>query len=641
MTEKTKTWHQGSTFETHSHSDWRASVEQLLDGADFNKALVSKTHDDIEIQPLYQQLPDAPFYGSGSSTWAIQQTYRDGSLRDANQEILTDLSDGLTSIELALPVANSNTEASNTLPCYSVTDLEHLLTDVHPQMIEISLTPGSDNRLNGALLLAYFYQQKIAPTDVRCALNIDPLGTQATSGQCAKPAISELTQFAFYCDNHYPNATSICIDSSAYHNAGCSEAQELAFLLATTVEYLRAMQSLDTDLAFRQLRFRLALDTDYFLNVAKLRAARELVKQIKQNCNAEESSIVLDAISGTRSLTTLDPSVNILRSTTQAASAMTGGADGFNCAPYDQLTGNSAKAHRLARNTQHVLIEESGLLNIDDPTRGSGYVESLTRDLCETAWRLFQEIEASGGMHKSLEQGLIADQIDTICQTRVSALGTGETAMIGVTEYANLNEVPEPAISNQTTNRSNTPDKDTADTQSLSTSVPALVGALSDGSCTPDFKSRGNSSVSSEPLHRFRDSQIFEQLRYRSQHFKNSRGTPPTISLLTLGSKKDHAVRVAFCKNFFAVAGIDTRTTQDTGDLNSADLVVLCSSDKQYLEEAVVVCKSIKTENVWIAGNNREVLSALDAVNVSECIHLRCDKVAVLDKALEILGVPE
>jgi len=644
MTEKTRNWYQDSTFEPHSHNDWRTSVDQLLRGADFDKTLVSKTLDGIEIQPLYQQLADAPFYGRGSQPWSIQQTYCNGSLEDANQKILSDLSDGLTSIELTLPSVNSTNEYSNSLPCYTVSDLEHLLTGVHPQMIELSLTPGSDNRLTGALLLAYFYQQNIAPKEVRCALNIDPLGTQATNGQCSKQAISELAQFAFHCDNHFPNASSVCVDSSVYHNAGCSEAQELAYLLATTVEYLRALQSLDAELAFKQIRYRIALDSDYFLNVARLRAARELIRQIQHNCDTADSTIVIDAVSGTRSLSTLDPSVNILRTTTQATSAMTGGANGFNCAPFDQLTGSTQKAQRLARNTQHILIEESGLLNIDDPARGSGYVESLTQDLCQSAWQLFQNIEASGGMHKCLEQGLIAEQIELCCQDRMDALSTGKTAMIGVTEYPNQSEPQEQTQNTETDNRSNTSSDDSTDTQSVS--IPALVGALSDGKSTLDFKTCGNNSVTSKPLGQFRDSTVYEQLRYRSQAYKLTHGTPPTVTLLTMGEERDYAARSVFCKNFFAVAGIDTKTidaktAESNGDLKANNLTVLCSSDKQYLQEASAICAKTKSENLWIAGNNKEVLTALEGLNVRESIHLRCDKLTLLDKALNILGVSQ
>ena len=647
MTENTRTWHQDSTFPPHTDHDWRTSVDQLLRGADFNKALVSKTLDGIEIQPLYQQMPDAPFCGRGDSTWNIHQTYRSGSLSDTNKNILSDLSDGLTSIELALPMTNSS--ADSTLPCYTVSDLEHLLTDVRPEMIELSLAPDSDNRLTGTLLLAWFYQQKIAPVDVRCALNIDPLGTQANNGTCAKPALNELTQFAIYCGNHFPNASSVCVDSSVYHNAGCSEAQELAFLLATSVEYLRALQTLDTDLAFDQMRFRIALDNDYFLNVAKLRAARELIRQIKQNCGATDSTITIDAVSGTRTITTLDSSVNILRNTTQASAAMTGGANGFNCTPFDQLTGSTEKAQRLARNTQHILIEESGLLNINDPARGSGYVESLTSDLCQSAWQLFQEIETSGGMHKSLEQGIIATQVETSCQARLNALGTGKSPMIGVTDYPDLSEPPEcsEAVEQASTTQKEkraTTTKD--DAKSDSTSVPALVGALSEGGSTLDFKSYARSTVTSEPLTQFRDSQVFEQLRHRSQTYKNNNSVPPTVTLITLGEKKDYAARVAFCKNFFAVAGIETnaidlKATKNSSDLKSTDLVVLCSGDKQYLQEAAAICNFNQTANLWIAGNNKEVLSEMEAANISECVHLRSDKLNLLNKALSILGVPQ
>jgi len=629
MTQKTPTWHHDTSFESYEHRDWRNAVDKLLHGADFDK-LVSGTLDGIEIQPLYQQLPNAPFYSRGGRPWAIQQTYQSGSLSDTNKNILADLSEGLTSVELQLS-GSSNDDA---LPCYTAEDLEHLLTDVHPQMIELSLTPGSANRLTGALLLAYYYRKKIAAEDVRCALNIDPLGAMAAIGHCPQKALSELAQFASHCDTHFPSASSVCADSSVYHNAGCSQAQELAYLLATTVEYLRALQSLETESAFNQIRYRVALDSDYFLGVAKLRAARELIGQIEKSCGAENSHIVIDAVSSSRSLSTLDSSVNILRTTTQTAAAMAGGANGFNCAPYDQLTEKSAKAQRLARNTQLILTEESGLLNIDDPARGSGYVESLTDDLCSAAWQLFQNIEARGGMHRALEDGSVAEEISAIRLARQDNLSAGKSSMIGVTDYPNLEDKITPVI--QTA--ANAVDNNTSETISL----PALIGALSDGKSTLDFQAIDNDEPAIEPIAQFRDSQPFEQLRLRSQKYKDSYGSLPTVTLLTFGTSKDFAARVNFTKNFFAIAGIDTEQADHANNTDTnAELVVLCSTDQQYLDDANSIGSSSKARHLWIAGNNPEVISKLENSGVTESIHLRSDKLGQLRNALDILGAPQ
>ena len=639
MTDKSNSWQQNTSFKTHSHADWLHSVDKLLAGADFNNTLVSKTLDDISIQPIYQQLPNAPFLGRNAEPWSIQQCYNQGQPEEVNKQILSDLADGLTSVELTLNTsADESTTIQPAIACHNADALEQLLSGVHAEMIQLALTPGSENQLTGALLLAYYYRQKIAPENVRCALNIDPLKTQAETGQCAKSALITLTQYASYCANQFPNATSLCVDGGVYHNAGCSEAQEIAYTLSTTVEYLRALSSLDVDTACQQIRYRVALDSDFFLNIAKLRAMRELLRQVQQNCGAKQTTTLIDAVSGHRSLTTLDSSVNLLRTSTQTAAAMCAGANGFICTAHDYLTDNSDKAQRLARNTQHILLEESGLLNVDDPTRGSGYVEALTNELCQSAWDLFQGIESAGGMQQTLTSGLIAEQIGQSCHKRQAALSNGESTMIGVTDFSNLLETPVQARESKST----TTDSADKNTTISSVSVPALINALSEGQSTLSHNSHDNAPIASEPLKKFRDAERFEALRLRVEKHRQSNSTALNVTLLTIGSRKDYAARVSFCKNFFAVAGIKVSVAELTDVLAQSSqpdtLAVVCSSDKLYIEEAAALAGLNRPDKLWIAGNNPKAISALKG-SISEQIHLRCDKLTVLEKALTIIGV--
>ena len=165
MTENNNGWHRNANFKQHNHADWRQSVDKLLAGADFD-TLVSNTFDGIKIQPLYQQDANAPFIGRSKEPWSVLQSYTSGSTEEANQRILSDLAGGVNSVELKF--ALSNDQAG--LICNNAVELEQLLTDVQPEMIRLSLTPGSNNRLGGALLLAYYYRHKIAPQNVSCCL---------------------------------------------------------------------------------------------------------------------------------------------------------------------------------------------------------------------------------------------------------------------------------------------------------------------------------------------------------------------------------------------------------------------------------------------------------------------------------------
>lgn len=642
MTDKTLDWHQQADFKQHSHADWRDAVDKLLAGADFTNTLVSSTLDNIEIQPLYQQDVTAPFISRGTRPWSIQQTYHTGSLESTNRQILSDLSDGVNSIELEFATTGlDQTDNESGIACYNLEDLAQLLNGVHTEMVQISLTPGSKNRLTGALLLAYYRQQHTAPEQLQCAFNIDPLKSLALSGHCATSALSGLEQYASYCANQLPNATSLCIDSSVYHNAGCTEAQEIAYTLATTVEYLRSLQSLTADEAFSQMRYRIALDSDFFLNVAKLRAVRELLRQIKAHCNAKPAITIIEAVSGIRALTTLDSATNILRISTQTAAAMTGGANGFNCTPYNQLTAATDKAQRLARNTHHMLIEESGLLNVDDPARGSGYVEALTKSLCESAWHLFQTIESAGGMHKALESGLVAGQIKQSCKKRSDALAAGDATMIGVTTFADLEETPQAAgtiKSNAIKSTHSTDQKDSI------ASVVSLVDVLSEGGSTLEYQHHLQAKASSTPLDYYRDAELFEKFRLRSQNYQTSNSKLPEATLITIGEQKDYSARAGFCKNFLGVAGIKTQlvdlnTALHANESDRAQLMILCSSDNHYLDNAEKIASQEVFKNLWLAGNNPKVLSQLGS-SISESIHLRANKTDLLEKALTLLGVP-
>ena len=617
-------WQQTSPFNANppGHADWIESVERTLGGTHSMDALVSRTADGFDIQPLYTQHTNAPFYTRGVEAWEIRQAYNTDNQLRTNREILSDLKDGVNAVELT-PHPSMAT----------VTDLQQLLKDVLMPMINLSLTPAANNAIYGSLLLGYCQNLNLDKDELDCSLNIDPIGALALTGQSAESDLKQAADIAAYCHSNYKKINSLCSDSSIYHNAGATEAQELACLLATTVEYLRALNTLNVEAAFRQLRFRLALDSDYFLSIAKLRAARELINQVAAQCSADNGgadhpAVTIDAVSSSRSMAALDLSVNILRSSTQAAAAMAGGANGFTCTAFDSLSEGSAKAKRLARNTHHILKEESGLLNIHDPARGSGYIEALTEGLCTSAWSLFQQIESNGGMQQALKTGYIQQQIKIARETRESAIATGRKPIIGVSEFPNSQETTARAADTTTSFK---PLKQTSDK-----SADALINAMAAGDNISDHFSENTQALISEPLTHYRDSEQFETLRLRS----NAADKLSPVSLITIGDKKDYSARVAFCSSFFSIAGIETTVISiDNAKQTDSQLLVLCSSDEQYLAEAEKACDHFAAKEVWIAGNNPQVISALEN-KISESVHLHCDRLDLLDKALALLGVP-
>jgi len=434
-------WYNDSPFEARDEDNelWLAAIDKLIDGASFDEKLVSTTRDGIKIQPLYEQANDAPLYARAPDSWLIPRAYKIESVKSTNKDIIADLATGTNAVELLLNHDN----------CQTLAQLHSLLNNVHTEMLQLSLAPSAHNA--DLAMIVFAHADKTDPASLQFAINADPLGTMAHSGIDCENHLKNAAIIAAYCAESYPNTTALCVDTSMYHNAGCSEAQELALLLATCTEYLRAMEDIDVSIALSQLRYRIALDSDYFLSVAKLRAARALLTQLAQHCGVSQFAPVIDTVSSLRTMTAMDETVNILRTTTQATAAMTGGANSYYCDPYNMLSNSeSTRAARLCQNTHHVLIEEAHLLQVQDPMRGSGFIESVTDSLCEQAWQQFQETEQHNGLCASLRSGAITALVKDAAAKRKDELENNETSMVGVNIYPNsednVPQVQEPAL---------------------------------------------------------------------------------------------------------------------------------------------------------------------------------------------------
>ncbi len=234
-------------------------------------------------------------------------------------------------------------------------------------------------------------------------------------------------------------------DGRVVHNAGGSEAQELAFALAVAVAYLRALEAggIALDDARRMIAFRLTADADQFLTVAKFRAIRLLWQRVEEACGLAPSPAFVAAETAWRTLTRDDPYVNILRATIATFAAGIGGADAIAIVPFTAARGLPDRfARRLARNTQLVLLEEAGIARVADPTAGTGWSEDLTDKLCRAAWALFQEIEAAGGVAAALERGLIQRKVADARAARERALAAKTEVLVGATEYHAIANVP-------------------------------------------------------------------------------------------------------------------------------------------------------------------------------------------------------
>ena len=400
-------------------------------------------------------------------------------------------------------------------------------------------------------------------------------------------------------------------DGRPVHDAGGSEAQELAFTLAVAVAYLRALEAggMGLEPARAALSFRLSADADQFLTLAKFRALRLLWARIEQACGLTPRPIFIAAQTAWRMLTQRDPYVNMLRATMATFSAGLGGANAITVLPHTLALGlPDPFARRAARNTQLVLLEESNLAKVGDPAAGSGGIETLTKQLCKAAWSLFQEIEKAGGIFPALEKNLIQRKVATTRAAREANIAKRRDVLTGASEFPNLHE---------------------AEIAVLDATPVAL----------PPY---GEAKFKFDALAPMRLAAPFEALRDKSDE---KLGARPKIFLANLGTAADFTARATFAKSFFETGGIEAIDTQGFADpaalaavftASGAAIVCLCSSDKVYAEHAVAAAKALQAagaKHIYLAGRPGEQEAALRSAGVGDFIFAGGDALAMLREA--------
>jgi methylmalonyl-CoA mutase len=312
-----------------------------------------------------------------------------------------------------------------------------------------------------------------------------------------------------------------------------------------------------------------------------------------------------------------DPYVNILRTTIAVAAAGIGGADAIGALPFTAALGLPDRfARRLARNTQLILLEESNLAKVADPSAGAGSIEDLTNQLCAAAWSLLQEIERAGGAAAALEQGLIQNKVAAVRAARQAAVARRKDSLTGTSDYADLGE------------------------------APVSVLAVPQVSPPPD----GSAATKIELLPRIRLAEPFELLRDASDRLRAKTGSRPKIFLANLGALSAFTARATFANNFFAAGGIEAVTNDGFADheqmlaafkASGAKLACLCASDVVYANEAAGAAKALAAAGaiVYFAGRPGEHEAAWRQAGVKSFIFTGCDVLATLQAAHDSLGI--
>jgi methylmalonyl-CoA mutase len=416
---------------------WRALVDKTLNGAAFEERLVSKTYDGIDIQPLYTAANASPPladalrpHGSfdADRAWDIRALVDDPDPAEANRLLLADLEGGASSLLMKIDPSGQAGVA-----IASKADLEQTLDGVLFDLAPVALDAG----FLGPLAAGWLYEIAASKTlKPHLHLHLDPLGAFARAGESPGPIQARLVEAA-KAAIAFDAKTAFLASGQTVHEAGGSDAQEIASMAAIGIAYVKALADAGLDLksAVRRVALGLAADADYFATIAKFRAARIVWAKIVVALG-QTPTFTIEARSSRRMLSALDPWVNMLRLTSAAFGAGVGGADAIVLDSFTQPLGRSTPfARRHARNIQLVLMEEAHLGRVADAAGGAWYVETLADRIAQAAWKMFQEIERCGGVLSALSCGLIAEAVERTRTQRIADLADKAVRIVGVTAF--------------------------------------------------------------------------------------------------------------------------------------------------------------------------------------------------------------
>jgi methylmalonyl-CoA mutase len=689
-------------FPEVSYETWRARVDKDLKGADFDKRLVTRTLDGLEIRPLFVERdlsPDAkaaafaglaPYRRGGNALgmhgarWDVRALQESPDLAQLRADIAADLQRGATSLWLRFDDnarsgrdsdARALAEHARGIACSTADQLDEALRDVDLAKTAVMLDAGGNAPAVAALLLAVAKKRGLAPSALRGSVGCDPLGALAKDGALhvsLEGATAAAVDAARWLDAQGSGLRALDVSTSAYHDAGASAVQEVGYALATGVTYLRWLTEagLRVDAAAARIGFTFSIGNEIFVEVAKQRAFRVCWAKVVAASGGNETAqnTVVHTVTSGRTKTRRDPWVNMLRSTTEAFSAMVGGADSLTTLGFDEVVGPSdAFSRRIARNVQVVLNEEAHVTHVADPGGGSYFVESLTDQVAQGAWLVLADVEAQGGMPKALLSGVVAKQISDVADKRAAAIRKRSAPILGVSEFANLGE--EAIVRGTPRNtalqsaqaqavakaRAASPQEPLAakvkaardqGASLIASAVDAAVGGATLGTISCALASPGEpASMTALPVRRNADA--FEALRTRA----DAHGSRPTVFLANLGAIPQHKARSTFSTGFLNAGGLAVldndgfATPEDAAAAfakSGAKVVVLCGSDEQYPDWVPKLAPLLRAQGaieVLLAGRPGDHEAAFKAAGVGSFLFLGADVASMLSALLDRMGV--
>jgi len=699
-------------FPANTHAEWLAAVEKELKGKPFDKTLVKKSYEGIDIQPMYfvhdldglpqvDSLPGEAPYMRGTSAsghrvnaWNIAQEITLADAEAFNRAAQYDLSRGQNSLNIVLDCASlsgldpeqasADLVGKEGLSLSSLTDAKIALAGIDLTTQPCRLTCGPLGIAPAALIAALVEEQGQSLADLQGSLVVDPLGVLAVEGTLntslatAYDRMAQLTRWAMA---HAPKLRTITVGTDGYRNSGGNAVQDIAFALATGVAYIRALQERGlaiNDIAAR-MSFEFAIGNDFFMEIAKFRAARLAWSQVVASFDGdvEAQKMVIHARTATWNKTEVDPWVNMLRVSTEAFSGIAGGVDSMHVSPFDEIfrTPNEF-SRRIARNVHIVLKEEGHFDKVVDPAGGCWYVEKITAQLAEKAWKLFQDIEAAGGMLAALELGLPQGAVAQTAAQRAKNVATRTDRFVGTNMYPNLLEKrldAEPfdhqGFQQQRINAVKA-HANTVDSQAFEAALAALRERLSilDGElmtrAIAAFRQGATlgmvagalqgerKEIAVTPLNIHRGAEPFEKIRRATEAFTARTGAAPKLFLANMGPIPQHKARADFSTAFFNVGAFETignngfATVKEAVQAtlaSGAKAVVICSTDATYPEIVPPLAQQLKAAEpgmmIILAGFPKDLVDAFKEAGVDEFLHVRVNALELLTKLQQHLEV--
>ncbi|HIX44843.1 MAG TPA: methylmalonyl-CoA mutase small subunit [Candidatus Barnesiella excrementipullorum] len=593
-------------FPPVSTQEWKEKAIADLKGADFDKKLVWRTSEGFNVQPMYREedienlktlnsLPGEYPFVRGTRTnneWLTRQDIDVTDMKEANAKALDILDKGVDALGFHLQSEQITPEG-----------IKALLDGIHADCIEINFLTCIRNAANLATLLTEYYTQKgYDLAQLRGSINFDPYKRILKKGKDVTD-MAERAREVMQAAAQLKNYRIFAVDALLINNAGGHITQELGYALAWGNEWMAMLTDAGytPDEAASRIKFNFGISSNYFMEIAKFRAARMLWAQIVKQYNPADTNsckMMAHATTSEFNQTLYDSYVNLLRTQTETMSAALGGVDSITTLPFDKVYATPDDfSERIARNQQLLLKEESHLDKITDPGAGSYYIENLTVSIAEQAWKIFLDIEERGGFHAALQAGYVQEQVNAVSAERHTNVARRKEILLGSNQYPNLNDK-----------------------------------ALDKATCKEEAHHcgcQGNCSAPTLPTLDFkRASSEFEALRLATEKASHQ----PVVFMLTIGNLAMRLARSQFATNFFGCAGykiidnlgFDTVEAGIDAALEAkADIVVLCSSDDEYATLAPEAFKYLNGRALFVVAGAPACTEELNAIGITEFIHVR------------------